>query len=185
MSKLHDYVSSDYYRTFGKPCSMLKAFLIAVFRFNRSFTYLFWHRCSCYGFLMKPLAIIMRRFYQILYSIDIPRGTTLGYGLNLGHGMCIVVNMGTTIGNNVNLSQFVNIGTNVKGENAVIGDEVYVGPQSCIIGKIHIGDGAVIGAHSVVKHDVPSDTIVAGNPAKVIRTDQSRRYILRKSNKLK
>lgn len=51
----------------------------------------------------------------------------------------------------------------------VIGDDVWIG-NSCIILKgVHIGDRAVVGAGSVVTHDVPSDTIVAGNPAVAVR----------------
>ena len=52
---------------------------------------------------------------------------------------------------------------------APTGDNVDVGANAILIGPIHIGDGAVIGAGAVVVKDVPARTIVAGNPAKVIR----------------
>jgi serine O-acetyltransferase len=50
-----------------------------------------------------------------------------------------------------------------------IGDHVYVGANAVVIGTIHVGDGAVIGAGSVVLRDVPPGSVVAGNPARIIR----------------
>ncbi|MBQ7585983.1 MAG: acyltransferase [Desulfovibrionaceae bacterium] len=49
-------------------------------------------------------------------------------------------------------------------------DYVWVGMQSLILKGVHIGRGSIIGAGSVVTHDIPSNSIAAGNPAKVIRT---------------
>lgn len=50
-----------------------------------------------------------------------------------------------------------------------IGRNVWLGEQVCILPGVTIGDGAVVGANSVVTRDVPPRTIVAGNPARVIR----------------
>jgi lipopolysaccharide O-acetyltransferase len=50
-----------------------------------------------------------------------------------------------------------------------IGRNVWLGEQVCILPGVTIGDGAVVGANSVVTRDVPPGTIVAGNPARVIR----------------
>ncbi len=51
----------------------------------------------------------------------------------------------------------------------IIGDDVWVGQQSMIIGNVRIGDGAIIGARAFVKKDVPPFCIVAGVPARLIR----------------
>lgn len=59
-----------------------------------------------------------------------------------------------------------NIGTGVP---ITIGNGVWIGGSSIILGGVTIGDNAVIGAGSVVTHDVPANTIVAGNPAKHLR----------------
>lgn len=51
----------------------------------------------------------------------------------------------------------------------VIGNDVWIGARVMILPGVHIGDGAVIGAGSVVTKDVAPYSIVAGNPAKLIR----------------
>jgi virginiamycin A acetyltransferase len=51
----------------------------------------------------------------------------------------------------------------------VVGNDVWLGYKSVIMSGVHIGDGAIIGAYSVVTKDVPPYSIVGGNPAKVIR----------------
>lgn len=55
-----------------------------------------------------------------------------------------------------------------KGDT-VIGNDVWIGQNATILPGVHIGDGAIIGAGSVVGSDVASYTIVAGNPARVLR----------------
>ena len=55
-----------------------------------------------------------------------------------------------------------------KGDT-VIGNDVWIGQNAVILPGVRIGDGAIIGANSVVGHDVAPYTIVAGNPAKVVR----------------
>lgn len=55
-----------------------------------------------------------------------------------------------------------------KGD-VIIGNDVWIGYGATILSGIKIGDGAVIGAESVITKDVPPYTIVAGNPATIIR----------------
>lgn len=50
-----------------------------------------------------------------------------------------------------------------------IGNHVWVGSRATILKGVTVGDGAVIGAGAVVKHDVPAASMVAGNPARVVR----------------
>ena len=56
----------------------------------------------------------------------------------------------------------------LKGDT-VIGNDVWIGQNATIMPGIHIGDGAIIGANSLVSKDVEPYTIVAGNPIRVIR----------------
>ena len=51
----------------------------------------------------------------------------------------------------------------------VIEDGVWIGMNSTILKGVRVGSGAIVGAHSVVTRDVPAKTLVAGNPAKIVR----------------
>lgn len=53
--------------------------------------------------------------------------------------------------------------------NTTIGNDVWIGYRATVLSGVHIGDGAVVGAGSVIASDVPPYAIVAGNPAKVLR----------------
>ena len=56
----------------------------------------------------------------------------------------------------------------LKGDT-VVGNDVWIGQNATILPGVHIGDGAIIGANAVVASNVEPYTIVAGNPAKLIR----------------
>ena len=56
----------------------------------------------------------------------------------------------------------------LKGDT-VVGNDVWIGQNAVILPGVHIGDGAIIGANSIVGHDVDPDPIVAGNPARALR----------------
>ncbi|MDF1821883.1 MAG: acyltransferase [Alcanivoracaceae bacterium] len=51
----------------------------------------------------------------------------------------------------------------------IIGENVWIGMRSLITKGVTIGDNAIVAAHSVVTRDVPANTLVGGNPARVIR----------------
>ena len=53
--------------------------------------------------------------------------------------------------------------------NVKIGDNCWIGLNVFIREGINIGNNCVIGAHSVVVHDVPNNTLIAGNPARIIK----------------
>lgn len=81
---------------------------------------------------------------------------------------------GIAINPDVKISYHFTIGQNTttsqkNGFSSVICNNVTVSARSDVIGKIIIGDNAIVGIGSVVVKDVPSNSIVAGNPAKIIR----------------
>ena len=57
----------------------------------------------------------------------------------------------------------------VEARPIQIGRNTWIGFESCVLPGVHIGDGSIVGARSVVVDDVPPYTVVAGNPARVIR----------------
>lgn len=60
--------------------------------------------------------------------------------------------------------------TNVSTKPIVIGDNVWIGFDVVILKGVSIGEGAIVGARSVVTHDIPAWTVAAGNPARVVKT---------------
>ena len=56
----------------------------------------------------------------------------------------------------------------LKGDT-VIGNDVWIGQNAVILPGVHIGDGAIVGANSVVGSDVEPYTVIAGNPARLLR----------------
>lgn len=94
-----------------------------------------------------------------------------------------------TIGNGVLTGMYVLISDNSHGEinaevlstppqdrqlvskgEVVIGNNVWIGDKAAILAGVHIGDGAIIGANSVVTKDIPVNCVAVGIPAKVIRS---------------
>lgn len=110
------------------------------------------------------------RLKQRKFGFVISPNTKIGPGLYIGHIGSIVINPTAIIGANCNISQGVTIGSN-DGRAATIGDNVYIGPNVCIVADIIIGDNVTIGAGSVVTRNVPPNVTIAGSPAKVIADD--------------
>lgn len=113
-------------------------------------------------------------FYtEYVLGCEIKASTKIGENFEIYHGARgSVVSPGAVIGNNVSLRQNTTIGSkgfNGAEKSPVIEDDVTIGPNVCIIGDVRIGKGAVIGAGSVVVKDVSAYSVVAGNPAKVIK----------------
>lgn len=52
----------------------------------------------------------------------------------------------------------------------VIGNNVFIGANSCVLPGVEIGDNVVVGACSVVTKNIPNDVVVAGNPARIVKT---------------
>ena len=109
----------------------------------------------------------------------------LKIGDNSSLGINCIIYEGVTIGNNVMMAPEVFIYTRshkfdrtdipMKEQGVsslkpvIIGNDVWIGSRVTILPGVNIGDGAVIGASSVVVKDVEPYTVVAGNPAKIIK----------------
>lgn len=95
-------------------------------------------------------------------------GCPVGGGLIVPHWGPIKLNA-RRIGRDGYILQNVTVGDDYRTGQPVIGNNVFIGTGSTVVGDIRIGDNVVIGAMSFVNEDVPGNTMVAGNPARVVR----------------
>jgi serine O-acetyltransferase len=111
---------------------------------------------------------------RALTGIEIHPAATIGEGLFIDHGMGVVIGETAEIGSNVTLYQGVTLGGtgfDAGKRHPTVGDDVTVGSGAKLLGPIHVGNRAKIGANSVVIHDVPDGATVVGNPGHPVRVD--------------
>lgn len=163
-------IQKDFYRESGKWLSTFKILAKCV-NPNLHFIYVLrkTQKYSNTPVLGLYWRIILRHF-QIKYGFQIYPETQIGEGFYLGHWGSLVINPKTIIGKNCNIAQGVTIGQQNRGKNEgypVIGKEVWIGPNAVIVGKINIGNNVLIAPNAYVNFDVPDNSVVSGNPAKI------------------
>ncbi|KAK4781492.1 hypothetical protein SAY86_015594 [Trapa natans] len=117
------------------------------------------------------LALLIQNRVSEVFAVDIHPGARVGRGILLDHATGVVAGETAVIGNNVSILHNVTLGGTGKASgdrHPKIGDGVLIGAETCILGNIRIGEGAKIGAGSVVLMDVPPSTTAVGNPARLV-----------------
>ncbi len=133
----------------------------------RLFLYFFRKRQNSRSRIVRNVARILFRFIASTRGIEMSSLLQVGKGLYLGHAYNITINPNTIIGNNCNIHKGVVIGQQNRGKNKgvpTIGNEVWIGINAAIVGKVTIGDDVLIAPNSFVNCDVPSHSVVFGNP---------------------
>lgn len=137
-------------------------FLLFLLTMDRYFRQLFYYRIGPIGSTLISWYRPGDKYFQI------SKGLHLGGGALFYHPYATVLNA-ESIGENFSCIQCTTIGFGKNGL-PVIGDNVSLGASVTIIGKVRIGNNVVIGAGSIVVKDIPDNCVVAGNPAKIIKT---------------
>ncbi|WP_243652256.1 serine O-acetyltransferase [Mariniflexile fucanivorans] len=130
--------------------------------------------------ILLVFAVLWQKMIEILTGISISYSAQIGSDFYIGHFGGIIINASAVIGNNCNISQGVTIGVSGRGEKRgvpIIGNNVYMGANAVIVGRIEIGDNSVIAANSLVVNNVEPNTTVMGVPAIVINNNTSKDYI--------
>lgn len=155
----------DYYRMTGCAWTgSLKDLLNILLHHNIRFVYLF----RKYQQRKSPFTRLMLYCMTRKYGLEISVRAQIGEGVYLGHPYQITVAEGVRIGRNVNLHKGCTIGRENRGKRTgvpTLGDRVFVGIGSVIVGNITIGDDVLIAPNSYVNFDVPDHSVVIGNPA--------------------
>ena len=131
------------------------------------------HRVSNWLWLQdrRSLALLMQSRASMKFGVDIHPAATFGNGIMLDHATGLVVGETAVVGNQVSILQSVTLGGTGKehgDRHPKIADGVLISAGAKILGNIRVGEGAKVGAGSVVLRDVPAHTTVAGVPAKVV-----------------
>jgi serine O-acetyltransferase len=129
-------------------------------------------------------------FLKPKFSIQIYLRAKIGKGFRLNHYGHILIGQGVTIGENCNVGQGVSIGNVSRGKykgSPVIGDRVWIGPNTVVVGKINIGNDVLIAPLTYVNCDLPNGAVVSGNPCVIHNYNGSGVYVkhIYESEKLK
>lgn len=147
---------------------------------SQGFWTLFWHRFGNWRMSVRPklarvpLSILYKLMYRLGQrsgGIMLPYTVRVGRRVKLEHfgGMILVAQ---TIGNDVIIRQNTTFGIaslDALHDRPVIGNGVQIGAGAVIVGRLHVGDGAIVGANAVVTKSVPPGAVVGGVPARFIR----------------
>lgn len=165
---LKRFGNNNFYFTFNsQPCFRYMVLL----RMNKEFS-----RYNPFVFILR----IWLKKLQTKYGIQIPIHTNIKKGFLMNHYGGIVVNQSVVIGENCNVSQGVTIGNISRGKLQgcpTIGDRVWIGANSVVVGKITIGNDVLIAPLSYINFDIPDNAVVSGNPARIINYNGSGSYI--------
>jgi len=170
MADQHSTIQKDFYRESGK---WLSTFQIWTKCLNPNLHFIYILRKAQKYSKIPVLGLYWRivlRHFQIKYGFQIYPETEIGEGFYLGHWGSLVINPKTKIGKNCNIAQGVTIGQQNRGKNEgypVIGDQVWIGSNAVIVGKVIIGKNVLVAPNAYVNFDVPDNSVVAGNPAKI------------------
>lgn len=117
----------------------------------------------------QPFRFVFERFIEITTGISIPAECKIGKGFRIHHFGGIIFHPSVEIGENCTIYHEVTIGDKGGyGSAARIGNNVMIGAGAKIIGEISIGNKCIVGANSVLTKDIPDNSIVFGNPMRII-----------------
>lgn len=171
---LNDLARQFYFA--GQMTRQPTLFWVFLHTFNPRFTPVVLCRLShfLYSHRLSPLARFFSLINFVFFGIEIAMRCEIGEGLYFPHTVGTVIGA-QRIGKNAVIYHNVTFGAKEidigyhDDQRPIVGDNVIVGSGAKVLGGITIGDNVVIGANAVVVESVPSNVVVGGIPAKIIR----------------
>ena len=120
---------------------------------------------------LRLLARLLSHISRFFTGIEIHPGAKIGRRFFIDHGMGVVIGETAEVGDDVLLYQGVVLGGTAlekKKRHPTLGSNVVVGSAAILLGPITVGDGARVGANSVVVKSVPPGATVVGVPGRVV-----------------
>jgi serine O-acetyltransferase len=153
--------------------------------FNPCFRYIYCLRKSSEYSKWHPIGIIYRilyRRYSYKYGIQISKTVRICRRFSVINYGGIVINSKSEIGENCTILQGVTLANTQRGQYMgppVIGTNVYIDPGAVLDRKVTVGNNVLVAPSSYVNFNIPDDSIVKDNPAKVIsKLDATKGYII-------
>lgn len=179
--ELKKIIQSDFFRYYGEGggyhfmWSLLNHSLKCIVTYRKA-NYYAKHNKLLYLYYTYRLKVLDKK-----YAFHIPAMAEIGEGFFIGHNGPIIINTNAKIGKNCNIATGVTIGRENRGKREgapTIGYKVWIGTNAVVVGKVTIGDNVLIAPNAYVNFDVPSNSIVIGNPGKIIenRPDATQGY---------
>ncbi len=166
--------SKDLYRYYGEKGESLVQRLLRPTELK--YISLF-RKAQCCKF--KPLKLyytVRLKLMSYKTHIQIPARTQIGEGFYIGHTGRVIIHPDAILGKNINIGTGVTIGYENRGERKgapQFDGDCWIGTNSVVVGNIKIGEDVMIAPLTFVNFDVPSHSIVIGNPAKIIHKENS------------
>ncbi|MEI3019645.1 serine acetyltransferase [Ruminococcus sp.] len=156
--------TADLLRYAGKPERYIKKLLY------------FFRKAQTSSGINKLIYKFLLKIHRAKHGIELSCNTKVGKGLYIGHAYNITINERSILGDNINIHKGVTIGQENRGKRKgtpVIGNNVWIGINAAIVGNIKIGDDVLIAPNSYVNCDIPSHSIVFGNPCVIKHRDNA------------
>lgn len=170
----------------------MKAVYCDVFRYFGKYELSFIDRLKMprqikYFIFLRKYQQTNSRYFKFIYKykakkigkkmqMEIPLHIKIGMGILMYHEGQIAIHPEAIIGNNVTLSPGVVIGHSPRGKKSgapIVGNEVWIGQNAAVVGRVNIGNNVLIAANSFVNIDIPSDSIVFGNPCVIKKSNDA------------
>lgn len=186
--ELKEIIKADLYRYKGIKSEKGFTYFKSIIT-NRGFKYTVLKRKTQY---YKTRNRILYYYYRILlrinsskYGFQIPYSVEIDRGFSINHWGRIIINEDVIIGKNVSISTGVVLGKEFRGKREgapIIKNEVFIGANAVVVGKVVIGNNVLIAPNSYINFDVPDNSIVIGNPAKIVseRVEATNGYLFNK-----
>jgi serine O-acetyltransferase len=116
-------------------------------------------------------ARLLSHLGRAVTGIEIHPAARIGEGVFIDHGMGVVIGETASVGDNVTMYQGVTLGGTGKERgkrHPTVADHAVIGVGASILGAVTVGEGARVGAGSVVLEDVPPHTTAVGVPARAV-----------------
>ena len=163
----------EFYRFYKEDCKRSGG---KITLWQKKFIFYFRASQQCKNKFLRALFRFRWKIIKEKHGIEMSYNTNIGHGFFLVHPFNITINPNAVIGNNCNIHKGVVIGEENRGKRKgapIIGNNVWIGVNAVIVGRIIIGNDVLIAPNTYINCDIPSHSVVFGNPCIIKHKDNA------------